>query len=111
MISLDDFRYEAYNSDFGPCSVHDIITLGQMLKRRMGHTVLHISTTAEAKHRGLCLLACYLMYFKNWHLSKIISSLGESTLCTLPGFRDAGIGPADYPLSTADVLRGLQLGI
>ena len=57
------------------------------------------------------MLACYLLYSKGWQISKIISALGETTLRSLPGFRDAGIGPADFPLSTADVLRGLQLGI
>lgn len=29
MISLDDFQYEAYNNDFGPLTVHDLITLGK----------------------------------------------------------------------------------
>ena len=26
-------------------------------------------------------------------------------------FRDAGIGPADYPITVKDVLRGLEIGM
>jgi hypothetical protein len=37
--------------------------------------------------------------------------LGESTLNGLTAFRDAGIGPADYPITITDVLRGLTIGM
>ena len=36
--------------------------------------------------------------------------MGEK-LKGLPAFRDAGVGPADYPLSVQDVMRGFDLGL
>jgi hypothetical protein len=44
-------------------------------------------------------------------VAKIMNLIGESTLKSLSSFRDAGIGPADYPIAVTDVLRGLSIGM
>lgn len=111
MVDLDDFRYEQYNNDFGPLTIHDLITLTNQLNRRRTHTTLHIGNNSKQQARGICLLACYLMYQKNYKINQIMSAIGESVVRNQSQFRDAGIGPADYPLAVADCLRGLELGM
>ena len=34
MLSLDQFRYEAYNTDFGPLTLNDVILLTTALLKR-----------------------------------------------------------------------------
>ena len=64
IMSLDDFSYEAYNNDFGPLTLNDIILLTRTLNQKRIHTTLHIGTNYKTKARGFCLIACYLMYGK-----------------------------------------------
>lgn len=66
IISLDDFQYEAYNNDFGPLTVHDLVSLTQMLSRKHAHTTVHIGNNYKLQARGVCLLACYLMHSKKF---------------------------------------------
>ena len=40
-----------------------------------------------------------------------MSLFGDAIIASLVPFRDAGIGPADYPLSLTDILRGLSIGM
>jgi len=112
MVSLDKFEYTPYNTDFGPLTLHDLVELERRLvgKRRL-HTVLQVSPSPKQKARGICLLACYLHYSRGYSVAKIVNLFGESTLKLLTPFRDAGIGPADYPISVVDVLRGLSIGM
>ena len=51
------------------------------------------------------------MYSKKMNVSKVCNIIGENTLLSLNPFRDAGIGPADFPISVVDVLRGLSIGL
>jgi hypothetical protein len=51
------------------------------------------------------------MLVKNMSVKSIVSAFGETYIKSLVSFRDAGIGPADYPIGVADVLRGLHIGI
>ena len=44
-------------------------------------------------------------------VSNVCSIIGENTIKALCPFRDAGIGPADYPITVVDVLRGLSIGL
>jgi len=74
-------------------------------------TTLQINSAPKQKARGICLLACYLHFTKGYSVAKITKVIGEHTLNSLIPFRDAGIGPADYPLTVIDVLRGLSIGI
>lgn len=57
------------------------------------------------------MLACYLHYTRGYSVAKVVKVIGESTLKALTPFRDAGIGPADYPITVVDVLRGLSIGM
>lgn len=57
------------------------------------------------------MIACYLHFTRGFSVSKILSIFGDSILSSLVPFRDAGIGPADYPLTVTDILRGLSIGI
>lgn len=60
--------------------------------------------------RGLSLIACYLMLVENLSVQKTVTLLGELSVRQMQPFRDAGIGPADFPLTLQDILRGLQVG-
>jgi hypothetical protein len=41
MLSLDQlFKYEAYNSDFGPLTINDILYLNQILGSRSNETLV-----------------------------------------------------------------------
>lgn len=74
-------------------------------------TVLHVNSNPKQKARGVCLIACYLHFTRGFGIKKIEALLGDSLVYSLVPFRDAGIGPADYPLSLTDILRGLQIGM
>lgn len=112
MVSLDQFQYSAYNNDFGPLTINDLLIFAsQMRIKQRQHTHLQVSTNSKQQARGICLLACYLLYQKGYSITKVVSLIGENTIASQQSFRDAGIGPADFPLTVNDVLRGLQLGI
>jgi hypothetical protein len=52
-----------------------------------------------------------MMLVKKMSVKQITFAFGENYIKSLIPFRDAGIGPADYPLSVVDVLRGLHIGL
>ena len=52
-------------------------------------------------------MACYLLYVEHLSITKICSIFGENIMQKLKPFRDAGIGPSDYPLTMKDILKGL----
>lgn len=82
-----------------------------MLNRKRTHTVIQIGPNFKQQARGLTLIACYLMYSKGFSLTQVISAIGETAIKNITPFRDAGIGPDDFPITVSDVLRGLQIGL
>ena len=107
MVSLGQYKYQVYNSDFGPLTIGDLSDLTRVLSRTRLHQTVHIPSESKAQARSVCLLACYLIYCKNYSVAQVQNTLGDNYLRSLVTFRDAGIGPDDYPISVVDVLRGL----
>lgn len=65
-INLEDFKYEPYNNDFGPLTIHDVVTLTQMISRKRTSTNLHMGINKKSQSRAVCLVACYLMNSKKY---------------------------------------------
>jgi hypothetical protein len=81
MLSLDLFKYDAYNSDFGPLTINDLVVLTKTLNKRQNEcTELHVGSGAKVQARGMCILACYLMYGRSFTVQRVCQVLGESTL-------------------------------
>ena len=74
--------------------------------------MLHYCSTQYAKKaNAVYLMAGYLLVVKKWAVNKIIDTFGRSFLSGLETFRDAGIGPDDFPITIEDCLKGLKRAI
>ena len=51
------------------------------------------------------------MHWKAMSIKQVIQAIGESFLKQQISFRDAGIGPPDYPLTPIDIMRGFHIGL
>lgn len=52
-------------------------------------------------------MGAYLLVSQNWSISEVKEALGAAYLQSLKPFRDAGIGPDDFPITVVDCLEGL----
>ena len=56
-------------------------------------------------------MGAYLIISQKWSVSQVKESLGESYLRSLKPFRDAGVGPDNFPLTVVDCLKGIERAI
>ena len=66
----------------------------------------HCGQSYKHQANGSFLIGCFLISSKNWSVSKVKDALGASYLSALRPFRDAGVGPDDFPLTVIDCLKG-----
>ena len=57
------------------------------------------------------MMGCFLIISKKWSVDQVGKALGESYLRSLRPYRDAGVGPDDFPLTVIDCLRGMERAI
>ena len=53
-------------------------------------------------------MGAYLMISQKWSIAQVKEALGSAFLASLKPFRDAGIGPDNYPITVIDCLEGLH---
>ena len=56
-------------------------------------------------------MGTFLIVSKNWTISQIKDAFGNSYLNSLRAFRDAGVGPDDFPLTVIDCLKGMERAV
>ena len=56
-------------------------------------------------------MSCYLLICENYSLTQIENAFGRSYLSGLMTYRDAGIGPDDFPITVRDCLVAIQKAI
>ena len=56
-------------------------------------------------------MGAYLIISQKWSVKRVKEALGESYLRSLKPFRDAGVGPDNFPLTVVDCLKGLERAI
>lgn len=64
LLSLRDFKYTPYNSDFGPFTLQEVGQLTKILARSNREQTVHIPFDSKTQARCVTLLACYLMAVK-----------------------------------------------
>jgi len=108
------YKYECYNSDFGPLNLAQLHRFCKEVDStlRNGQKVVHACSTQFAKQANAVFLhAGFLLIVKGYSINKIADIFGSSYLDGLVTFRDAGVGPDDFPLTVIDCLKGLQRAI
>lgn len=73
--------------------------------------VHHCGQSFKYQANGSFLMGAYLIISKNWSISQVKDALGDGYLRSLRPFRDAGVGPDDFPLTVVDCLKGLERAI
>ena len=116
VINVDNaYVYDGYNSDFGPFTlnhVHKFVKeVDSMLSRQGQKVVHHCGQSFKHQANGSFLMGAYLIISKNWSISQVKDGLGDGYLRSLRPFRDAGVGPDDFPLTVVDCLKGLERAI
>lgn len=53
-------------------------------------------------------MGSFLIVSKKWTINEVKEAFGNSYLNSLRPYRDAGIGPDDFPLSVIDCLKGME---
>lgn len=107
IINLNQFTYTPYNNDFGPHTVADIVQMSKILNRYANREqTVQVPMDSKSQSRCLSLLCCTLLHWKQMTIKQVSQAIGEMYLKNLVPFRDAGIGPADYPLTQLDIMRG-----
>ena len=56
-------------------------------------------------------MGSYLIISKNYTIKQIQGAFGASYLNSLRHFRDAGVGPDDFPLTILDCLKGIERAV
>lgn len=112
IINVDNkYMYEGYNSDFGPLTlnhVHNFVKEVDALLAKHTKVVHHCSPGHKTEANGAFLIGSFLIISKGWPISKIEDALGAAYLHSLKPFRDAGVGPDDFPLTVIDCLKGIE---
>ena len=71
----------------------------------------HCSSNYKHEANAAFLIGCYLIISKDWSVEQVSEALGASYVRSLRPFRDAGIGPDDFPLTVIDCLHGIDRAI
>ena len=104
------YSYEGYNTDFGPLTlnfVHKYITQMEGFLRQGKRVVHHCGHGYRQQANACFLMGCFLLISQKWSIEKIENAFGGTYLGSLRTFRDAGIGPDDFPLTVVDCLQGM----
>jgi len=56
-------------------------------------------------------MGSYLVVSQKWSISQVKDAFGAGYLNRLRPFRDAGVGPDDFPLSVIDCLKGMERAV
>ena len=56
-------------------------------------------------------MGTFLIASKKWTVNQVKDAFGNSYLNSLKPFRDAGVGPDDFPLTVIDCLKGMERAI
>lgn len=70
--------------------------------------IYHCGAGFKTQANGGFLIGSYLIISKKWSISQIKDAFGSSYLNSLRPFRDAGVGPDDFPLTVLDCLKGME---
>ena len=77
-------------------------------KQSGSFVVYHCSPGFEHEANGAFLIGAYLIVSKYWKIQQVEDALGACYLRRLRAFRDAGLGPDNFPLTVIDCLKGLS---
>ena len=115
MLNIDNqYLYEGYNSDFGPLTlnfVHKFVKEVDNLLAKYTKVIHHCSPNFKTECNGAFLIGSYLIISKSWSIKQIQDAFGASYLNSLRPFRDAGVGPDDFPLTVVDCLKGIERAV
>jgi hypothetical protein len=56
-------------------------------------------------------MGCFLIVSKKWTIKQITDAFGNFYLQSLRPYRDAGVGPDDFPLTVIDCLKGFERAV
>ena len=71
----------------------------------------HCGQSYKHQANGSFLIGAYLIISQKWSVSQVKEALGEVYLRSLKPFRDAGVGPDNFPLTVVDCLKGIERAI
>mmetsp|Transcript_1294 Transcript_1294/g.1743 ORF Transcript_1294/g.1743 Transcript_1294/m.1743 type:complete len:238 (-) Transcript_1294:2041-2754(-) len=115
VINIDNaYLYEGYNSDFGPLTlnfVHKFVKEIDNMFGKYSKVIHHCSPSYKAEANGTFLMGCYLIISQKWSIKQISDAFGGSYLNSLRPFRDAGVGPDDFPLTVIDCIKGMERAV
>ena len=71
----------------------------------------HTGTNFKTQANAAFLMGAYLITRKNQSVQKVKELFTNQYLSSLQPYRDAGVGPDDFPLTVVDCLRGLERAV
>ena len=115
VLNIDNaYSYEGYNSDFGTLTlnfVHKFIKEVNSMMGKYQQVIHHCNPNYRHEANGSFLMGSYLIISKKWSVDQVKEAFGASYLSRLRPFRDAGIGPDDFPLTVIDCLKGIDRAV
>lgn len=71
----------------------------------------HCGPGFKTQANGTFLLGSFLIVNKGWSINQVKDAFGSTFLSQLRPFRDAGVGPDDFPLTVLDCLKGIERAV
>ena len=65
----------------------------------------------KTQANGSFLMGTFLIVSKKWTVNQVKEAFGNRYLNSLRPFRDAGVGPDDFPLTVVDCLKSVERAV
>ncbi|XP_074594462.1 dual specificity protein phosphatase CDC14C-like isoform X2 [Brevipalpus obovatus] len=110
-----DIPYHAFNFDFGPHNLANIVKFRSRIISKMATNtlpVVHLSGQGMTERlNSAFLMGCYAISKLNMSAYTVMEKLRKNIPSPYGSYRDASWGSSDFPLELYDCLKAIQKGI